>query len=250
MQIVPVLDIRHGVVVRGVGGRRAEYLPLQSRLTSSTDPLQVATVLCELLGSPALYLADLDGILDRSPHRALYTELARRGCKLWVDPGIRRPEELKCVSATGVDTVIIGLETCGNMEDLQRYVEEIPDEQLMFSLDLQQGVPLASGQAALMSPLEIACRVYDAGFRRMLVLDLADVGTHTGGSTAPLLQQIRAAMPDLFLVAGGGVRHLLDLQRLAALSVDAVLVASALHDGRLSPADWAAGVFTRKSSHA
>lgn len=250
MLVVPVLDIRHGVVVRGVGGRRAEYLPLQSRLTSSSDPLHVATVLCEHLGSETLYLADLDGILDQRPHEKLYTELASRGCRLWVDPGIRRPEDLKRVSATGANTIIVGLETCGDMDHLQRYVEEIPTERLMFSLDLQQGVPLAQGKAASMPPLEIACRAYEAGFRRLLVLDLADVGTHTGGSTTPLLQRIRTSMPDLFLVTGGGVRDLLDLQRLAALSVDAVLIASALHDGRLSPVDVAAGEFVGRACNA
>lgn len=250
MQIVPVLDIRHGVVVRGIGGRRAEYLPLRSRLTPSSDPLQVAAVLCEHLGSHTLYLADLDGILDRRPHRELYAELASRGCRLWVDPGIRQPEDLELVSASGADTVLVGLETCGNIEELQRYLEQIPPERLMFSLDLQQGMPLAAGKAASMSPLEIAYRAYQAGFRRLLVLDLADVGTQTGGSTAPLLQRIRASMPDLFLVAGGGVRHRLDLQRLATLSVDAVLVASALHDGRLSPADFVGGKLTWKANNA
>src|SRR3954451_24567824 len=42
MQIIPVLDIQGGIVVRAIGGRRSEYRPLVSRLTDSTEPLAVA----------------------------------------------------------------------------------------------------------------------------------------------------------------------------------------------------------------
>jgi phosphoribosylformimino-5-aminoimidazole carboxamide ribotide isomerase len=46
---------------------------------------------------------------------------------------------------------------------------------------------------------------------------------------------VAATYPHLKLIAGGGIAGPADLDRLAALGVSGVLVASALHDGRISP---------------
>ena len=42
MLAIPVLDVLNGVIVRGVGGRRNEYRPVESVLTQSARPLDVA----------------------------------------------------------------------------------------------------------------------------------------------------------------------------------------------------------------
>uniref|UniRef100_A0A7C4LRH4 HisA/hisF family protein n=1 Tax=Schlesneria paludicola TaxID=360056 RepID=A0A7C4LRH4_9PLAN len=237
MQLVPVLDIRRGIVVRGVGGRREEYRPLVSCLTDRVDPVSVAEALREKLGCRTLYLADLDAILDRQPHGDLYSELAQRGFELWVDAGIRGPHDLPALEATGVETIIVGLETCAGPGTLKEFLRQLSAARLMFSLDLHQGRPLTNGEWPPWSPCEIAASALAAGFRRLLVLDLADVGCNTGGRTDGLLRELRAAAPEAFLAAGGGVRDQDDLARLAALHVDAVLAASALHDGRLTATD-------------
>ena len=51
---------------------------------------------------------------------------------------------------------------------------------------------------------------------------------------------VHEAAPGMMLVAGGGVRGLNDLALLANVGCDAALVATALHDGRLGPAEVAA----------
>ena len=75
------------------------------------------------------------------------------------------------------------------------------------------------------------------GVKRMIVLDLADVGVHQGPRTEVLCRRLRHQHPDLELTAGGGVRGPDDLNRLKECGVNLVLVASALHDGRLTGAD-------------
>ena len=55
--------------------------------------------------------------------------------------------------------------------------------------------------------------------------------------TVPLCRQLRAECRDVEIITGGGVRHAGDLAELAAVGVDGVLVASALHDGALSAVD-------------
>jgi phosphoribosylformimino-5-aminoimidazole carboxamide ribotide isomerase len=72
----------------------------------------------------------------------------------------------------------------------------------------------------------------------MIVLDLADVGTGGGTRTLDLCRELKAKHPQIELIAGGGVRNLDDLKRIADAGCSGALVASALHDGRLTRADW------------
>jgi phosphoribosylformimino-5-aminoimidazole carboxamide ribotide isomerase len=83
-------------------------------------------------------------------------------------------------------------------------------------------------------PLEIARSVVQMGIERLIVLDLADVGENRGPRTLDLCRTVRAEYRNIELVAGGGVRGLDDLRAMADAGCDAALVASALHDGRLT----------------
>ena len=62
MQIVPVLDLKGGVVVHARRGQRAEYAPLQSPLVDGSEPVAVARALCALCRTSTLYVADLDAL--------------------------------------------------------------------------------------------------------------------------------------------------------------------------------------------
>ncbi len=42
LQIIPVIDLQHGMVVRAAGGRRHEYRPLVSKLADDAQPVTVA----------------------------------------------------------------------------------------------------------------------------------------------------------------------------------------------------------------
>ena len=66
------------------------------------------------------------------------------------------------------------------------------------------------------------------------MLDLAHVGTEQGSGTGELCRTIRDEYPAVEIITGGGVRSWADVQQLADAGADAVLVASALHDGSLT----------------
>ena len=70
--------------------------------------------------------------------------------------------------------------------------------------------------------------------QRLEVVDLAGVGVGQGVPTLDLCRRLRAAYPKLELISGGGVRGVDDLKALRDAGCDAALVASALHDGRLT----------------
>jgi phosphoribosylformimino-5-aminoimidazole carboxamide ribotide isomerase len=118
MQIIPVLDIQNGIVVRAVGGRRSDYRPLVSRLTDSTDPLAVAQAIRSRYGFDEFYLADLDAIAGAAPAIATYDQLRAGGLRLWVDAGVRDATDVELI-ADHADQMIVGLETLSGPSELQ-----------------------------------------------------------------------------------------------------------------------------------
>jgi phosphoribosylformimino-5-aminoimidazole carboxamide ribotide isomerase len=234
MRIVPVLDLLGKKVVRGIGGRREEYRPIVSNLTSCTDPVEVAEAFRRHLALKEIYLADLDAIAGDSPALELYRELSQRGFQLWVDAGLREADAVDGLLASGVSFPVAGLETITGPELLVRLLERC-GERLVFSLDLKGGRPLTGTTRWPLDPWTIAEAAVKVGVRRLLVLDLTQVGEGRGTGTEELCQRLARTYPMIEVSAGGGVRGVEDLRRLSECGVGAVLVASALHDGRLSP---------------
>jgi phosphoribosylformimino-5-aminoimidazole carboxamide ribotide isomerase len=238
MRVLPVLDLKGDVVVRGIAGRRDEYRPVVSRLTASAQPLDVARVFRAHFGLTELYLADLDAIAGAAPSLALYTRLHADGFRLWVDAGIHDNEDAGTIEAGGVERLVAGLETLAGPEALRRLCEEFGGERVVFSLDLKGGRPLSgSPDWGTDDPWSLARRAVDCGVRRLIVLDLTRVGVSAGTGTEELCGRLTTAYPQVEVVAGGGVRGPGDLLRLRQCGVRGVLIASALHDGRLTAED-------------
>jgi len=238
MQILPVLDLLNGVVVRGVAGRRDEYRPVNSRIAARPDALSVARAFRERLGLNRLYVADLDAILYDRPNRDLYRALADDGFELLVDAGLRRVPEAVAAIRAGALCAIAGLETWPGPDELRDLCREIGRERVIFSVDLQHGRPLGNLDAwQTEDPFRIACQAVSAGAATLLILDLAQVGMSSGVTTTELCRKLLAEFPGLPLITGGGIRDGEDLALLASAGIDQVLLASALHDGTISRAD-------------
>mgnify|MGYP000280106909 CR=1 FL=1 len=241
MQLIPVLDVRDGIVVRGVAGERSRYQPVTSRLTTSARPLEVARSLRDTFDTRAVYVADLDGLEHSQPDRDLHRTLSADGFELLLDCGVRGPDDAVVALESGAKNIVIPLETWTSADALGSLVARAGADRLVFSLDLKAGRPLSgAGDWDGMTAEAIARDVVAAGLRSLIVLDLAGVGVDGGVPTLPLCRAIRSEFPDVQVITGGGVRGRGDLQALAAAGVDGVLVASALHNGRVTPEDVAA----------
>lgn len=241
MLILPVIDLLGGQVVRGVAGQRQNYRPVESILTPLATPAAVAAAFAEKLKFTHAYIADLDAIAGQQPAWGDYRAIAAAGLRLWVDAGVdaaQRACELYAHAGDGLARVVLGLETLSGPQQLLHIARQIDPRHLAFSLDLRDGRPLSDSPAwAGMSPLEIAASAYDSGIRNLIILDLARVGVGEGTGTLLLCREIHEHFPDIQLVAGGGVRNVDDLRVLSQSGASAALVASALHDGRITLAD-------------
>jgi phosphoribosylformimino-5-aminoimidazole carboxamide ribotide isomerase len=238
MAILPVLDLLGGQVVRGVGGRRHEYRPIVSKLVDSSDPLLVAEAMRERFGLSEFYVADLDAIQGQKPQFKLIRKLQANAFDLWIDAGITSAfgVALAILPTSTRPRVIVGLESIEGPDALTAINRKHPIDQIVFSLDLKNGMPLGNATAwRTEDPWLIACRVVEMGVKSLIVLDLARVGEGTGIGTEAICERLKREFPYVQLTAGGGVRGINDVLRLHSIGVDYVLVASALHDGRITP---------------
>ena len=219
---------------------------MQEVAGSSIDPgnvLALARAYTARLGLTEFYAADLDAIMGGVPQEALVTALAAHGAPLWLDAGVASVDGAQRALDAGAARVVVGLETLRSFDTLTRICAALGRDRVAFSLDLRDGEPVVAGVATAGIPQEpahvLADRAGDAGVGSVIVLDLARVGEGAGLDLA-LIARVRDAVPGLTLIAGGGIGGLDDLRRLAGAGCDGALVATALHDGRISAADVAA----------
>src|SRR5690242_13579263 len=90
MDIVPVVDLKGGRVVRARMGRRRDYQPIHTPLSRTSDPLDVVRGLLSVHPFRSLYIADLDAIEGSGGNSTVLLELrhAFAPMTLWVDNGI------------------------------------------------------------------------------------------------------------------------------------------------------------------
>jgi phosphoribosylformimino-5-aminoimidazole carboxamide ribotide isomerase len=204
-------------------------------LHDGTDPVALARSARDVLGLTDLYMADLDSILGESPANGeLFRALRDLGLTLWVDAGVRGPEDVPALVEAGVVRIIVGLETARGPGALAKIVEAAGADRVVFSLDLHRGRPMIDTRAAWGTDeaAEIAARAIDAGVRRLIQLDLARVGTGRGVLTPEIRPSGRVEW-----IVGGGVAGIEDVRELAGAGFDGVLVGSALHGGRITVDD-------------
>ena len=239
MRVIPVLDLARGVAVAGRGGRRETYVAVHSRLVETPgDARALVANYHDALGCNECYVADLDALAGGAVQRDVLGDLARLASRLLVDAAVATPARARELLADGVHRAVVGLETLPSFDALAAVIHAVGPDRVVFSLDLSGGQPLGpSGKGKAAADLARAATA--AGASALLVLDLARVGGAQGADVM-LLGALRRAHPDVELLAGGGVATVRQLQQLADVGLDWVLVGTALHNGSLSPADLVA----------
>lgn len=229
MDIIPVIDVRHGEAVAAVRGQRADYRPLATALAAGSEPAAVARGYLSLYRFTQIYVADLDGIEGRGPNGGLVAGLHAAmpdDVRLWIDDGT--PAEMAAARLAGAphDRLVIGTESLRQPAALAA-LRALPADGYVLSLDFK-------GEAFDGPPEVLA----DNGFwpEAVIVMTLGRVGSREGPDLARL-SDVVARAGGRRVYAAGGVRHRADLLELASIGVAGALVATALHAGTIKAGD-------------
>jgi phosphoribosylformimino-5-aminoimidazole carboxamide ribotide isomerase len=223
--IVPVLDLKAGQVVHARAGERDRYRPIRSTLAAGSEPRPILDGLLALAPFRCVYIADLDAIEGRGDHRALIEDLLDRyrGLDIWVDAGFADADAAAEVADLGA-TPVLGSESWRDGDRLVSALARLGAHRCVLSLDYRGdqfvGPPGLDAQVAQWPA-------------RVIVMTLGRVGTGSGPDLTRLDAVNRIALARRVFGAGG-VRGPDDIRALAARRLAGVLVATALHDGRLT----------------
>jgi len=236
LKVIPVIDILNGIVVHAVRGKRSEYQPLRSVLSNSVDPLEVAKAF-KALGFSELYIADLDAIIDCSENfQPLKRIVYETGLRLMVDAGVTSLERARRLLESGVSKLVVGTETLESEGFVGEAVRAFGSERVVVSLDLKgDAVIVKHGFEGCSEAIGLLKNFRNMGVSQVIVLDLARVGSGEGVNV-DFLNKLKDTAPMDFYV-GGGVRDIDDLEELMSTGVSGVLVATALHSGKITLAE-------------
>ena len=95
IEVIPVLDLMGGAVVRARQGLRHTYAPIATQLSRTSEPLDVVAGLLTVHPFRTFYIADLDQIASRGSHASTLDALSAAfpNIVFWVDAGVRDAAE-------------------------------------------------------------------------------------------------------------------------------------------------------------
>ncbi|WP_374087688.1 HisA/HisF-related TIM barrel protein [Methylomicrobium lacus] len=227
MQVIPVIDLKDGVVVHARQGKRESYLPIHTDLCPSADISAVIDAYLNLFDFTIFYIADLNALERQGDHRALIHTVAERFPQLtfWLDSGLctgpprgHQPDNIKTV---------LGSESLRDdgVSLLETYAQDF-----ILSLD-SIGTKRLGAENLFTKP-----RYWP---NDIIIMTLERVGSGSG----PDLERLAAFCrnhPGKNFIAAGGIRNLGDLLALKKIGIRQALVASALHSGAIGRAELAA----------
>lgn len=224
MEVIPAVDVLDGKVVRLL---RGDY----TRVTEyGSDPVEAARSWIAD-GAQRVHVVDLDGARTGQPDYSLWEALGSTGVRFQAGGGIRTGQIAGRVLEAGAERVVMGTAAVWEPEHLVGLGEAV-----VASLDVRGGMATGAGWTdggrSLGEVLEGLASVEVA---RVMVTGIGRDGTLEGAD----LDLTRSVVQDgrFAVIASGGVGTLADLDPIAALGCEAVVVGRALYDRRFTLAE-------------
>ena len=226
-EAVPAVDMQDGRVVQLVGGQRgteSEY----------GDPVEAAERWVDA-GAETLHLVDLDGAFEgeRANADAVSAIVDSVDVDVQLGGGIRTTADACRLLEAGVDRVILGTAAVEAPEIVGEISDQFP-ESVMVSLDAKDGEVVVSGwtEGTGLDPAEAAARYESEGAGAILFTDVDVEGQLSGIRREPVERVVEAV--EIPVVASGGVSTLEDVRMLKETGAAAVVIGTALYEGRFT----------------
>jgi phosphoribosylformimino-5-aminoimidazole carboxamide ribotide isomerase len=230
MHVIPAIDLIGGKCVRlsqGDYSRKTFY---------HDDPLEMAKRF-EGVGLTRLHLVDLDGAKAKKIVNGDVLQRVCSGTQLAVDfgGGIQAQEEIEKAFALGARQVTGGSIAVRNPRLVEGWLETFGGDRIILGADAKDK-KIAVGGWEETTELELIPFIqgyYYKGIREVICTDVAKDGLLQGPSFA-LYAEILQELPDLKLIASGGVSCLKDLEDLQKIGVYGTIVGKAYYEGKVT----------------
>ena len=227
MRIIPAIDIIDGKCVRLSKG---DY---STQKIYNENPLEVAKAF-ESHGINYLHLVDLDGAKNgRITNYKILEQLASKtNLKIDFGGGLKSDADLKVAFECGASQITGGSIAVKNPELLQHWLATYGSDRIILGADQNKGKIAVSGWTET-SELELVPFIQAyilKGITTVICTDISKDGM-LQGPNVELYQQLITEIPKLQLIASGGVTHLSDLQKVAAVGCEGAIIGKAIYEG-------------------
>lgn len=235
IEIIPAIDLIDGKCVRLTQG------DFSRKTVYSHDPIEIAKRF-ESLGLRRLHMVDLDGAKSGRPANLAVLERVATGTHLTIDfgGGIKTEADLESVFAAGAAIANVGSLAVNDPDTFLAWLDRFGGERILLGADCKNEKIALNGWQT-----ETAISIFDflkdmnpRGVRKTFVTDIVRDGAMSGPSVE-LYSRILAQIPDLELIASGGVSSIEDLEALDLIGCSGVIVGKAIYEGRITDGELA-----------
>jgi phosphoribosylformimino-5-aminoimidazole carboxamide ribotide isomerase len=228
MIILPAIDIQDATPVRLYQGAFDTAEQVADDAISAARRFEAA-------GAEWLHMVDLDGARSGYPkNRSLFLNVVRQtGLKVELGGGIRTMGDIRDYLEGGISRVILGSVALRDPE-LVKYAVAHYGEAIAVGIDARDGYARGGGwlEESQVYYLDLARSMAQAGVRTIIYTDISRDGTLNG----PNLDQYKAlvdAVPDVHVIASGGIRNLDDIRALKAIGLYGAICGKSVYAGTL-----------------
>lgn len=233
MRIVPAIDVIDGHCVRLSEG------DFSRKVVYNEDPLEVALAF-EDAGLKYLHLVDLDGARDGQVRNWRVLEKLAHHTQLRIDfsGGLKSDDDLRTALECGARQLVIGSLAVQAPEVFRRWIDQLGAEVVVLSADVRgEALAVKGWQQQTQQTIIPFLNFWQAqGIAHCICTDIGQDGLLQGPGFA-LYRKLRKEVPQLRLVASGGIRSRDELLELKTMGMEAAIVGKALYEGIITPQD-------------
>ncbi len=230
MLVIPAIDLKNGLCVRLMQGRKSEMT------VYNENPIEVAKEFASA-GANFIHVVDLDGAFNEadSPNRTVVRKIVDAvDVPVEFGGGVRSLEDAQQLCDTGVARIVLGTLAAESPESLKSFVHRFSSK-ICVGIDARDGRVMSRGweTSTPVRAVDLARSAADSGVKRIIYTDIARDGTLGGPNLEQTLAVARAA--NVSVTASGGVSSLDDVKRLRDAGeplLDSVIVGKALYEGK------------------
>jgi len=230
IEIIPAIDLIDGKCVRLSQG---DY---NQKTVYNENPLEVAKMF-EDAGIKRLHLVDLDGAKANHIVNYKVLELIASKTELVIDfgGGLKSDNDVKIAFESGASMITGGSIAVKNPDIFNSWLQLYGNEKVILGADVKNEKIAVSGWLET-SDADLIPFINDykqKGIKKVICTDISKDGMLQGTSTK-LYQKILTVLPDIYLIASGGLSSIADIESLIEINVPAVITGKAIYEGRIT----------------
>jgi len=230
IEIIPAIDIIDGKCVRLNQGDYAQ------KKVYNENPLEVARSF-EDAGLRRLHLVDLDGAKASHIVNHKILESISTNTSLTIDfgGGLKSDEDLRIAFESGAAMVTGGSIAVKSPDIFQSWLEKYGSKRIILGADAHNRKIAVSGwqETTDADIIEFISLWQEEGITQVISTDISRDGMLSGPATE-LYRDILRQLPELYLIASGGISSMQDILDLDAANIPAVITGKAIYENRIS----------------